>query len=442
MNAWWDMALELTSPFTLGLIAFGVASAVLYVWLRRRWARASRPATYLFPSPSHPFARGFDLLLDSRWPEVSAVLKEAVRTDPDRVLEYLELGKLCRRRDDPRRAARLFEHVLARQDLGRDERVMALYELGLSYRAMGLPEHAVRMLEQGLQLTPHHSDARRELRRTYEEMGRWEKAVAVERVRLKRREATDAHTLAALRTQQGKAAWAAGQLRDSAAHLRAALAIDPECTEAALVLGRLLLRQGKPRRALRVWDEVMHRQPEFLYLAFRDMQAAFRQVKREAEWESFLRRFIERHPHDPTGQLALAEWHETHGRPSDAVACLQRAVELDPLCREAHLALLALSRDQGLPDDVLRPYERLVQSATWLSCGRFRCRACGYSSHDPFWKCPSCAVWATPHREVPRPGDVALTAGDAPPALGHMSAEAPAPIVVARQAPAQSQSDG
>src|SRR5690606_34542910 len=134
-----------------------------------------------------------DLLLDGRWTEASAVLREAVRTDPDGILEYLELGKLFRRRDDPRRAARLFEHVLARQGLGRDECVMALYELGLSYRAMGLPEHAVMMLEQALQFAAGHHDGRCELRRTYEAMGRWEKAVAIERVRLKRREATETH---------------------------------------------------------------------------------------------------------------------------------------------------------------------------------------------------------------------------------------------------------
>ncbi|HXH12277.1 MAG TPA: tetratricopeptide repeat protein [Alphaproteobacteria bacterium] len=440
MNAWWAMARELTSPFTLGLIAFCVVGALLYVSRRRRWARASRPASSPFPPVADAFARGFDLLLDGRWPEAIALLKETVRKDPDRVLEYLELGKLFRRRDDPRRAARLFEQVLVRRELGCDERVMALYELGLSYHAMGLPEHAVRTLEQGLQLMPAHSEARRELRRIYEEMGQWDKAVAVERVRLKRGEATDAQTLAALRTQQAKAAWAAGKLRDSTAHLRAALALDPDCTEAMLVLGRLLSRQGKPRRALRVWKSLMQRRPEFLYLTFRDMQTAFGAVKSDVEWESFLRRFIERYPHDPTGQLALAEWHETHGRANEAVACLQRALEVDPLCREAHLALLALYRERDMASDVLIAYERLVQSATWLSCARFRCRACGYRSDDPFWKCPACAIWTTPYRVMPPPSSVALTAGDVGPSRSVASPDA-VPVVVARPAPAESPSE-
>jgi lipopolysaccharide biosynthesis regulator YciM len=424
MNAWWDTARELTSPFTVGLVVLFAVGAIVWVSARRRWAQSVRPSAHHFPPTSRPFERGFDLLLDNCWQGAMEVLQEAVRTDPDRVLEYLELGKLCRRRDDPRRAARLFEHILTRPELQRDERVMALYELGLAYGTMGLQEHAVVMLERVLQSAPSHSEARRALRCLYEEMGCWEKAVAVERMRLKRGESTDARTLAALRTQQGKAAWAAGTLRDSLAHLRAALALDPDSTEATLLLGRLLVRQGKARRSLRVWDGLMQRRPEFLYLAFRDMQEAFRQRHNEAAWEDFLRRFTERHPDDPTGQLALAEWYAGSGRPSDAVACLQRALDLDPLCREAHLALLALYREQGMPGEVIAPYERLAHGSTEFSCGRFCCQVCGHTGKEPFWKCPSCSTWATPQRLLPQSTSAALGRDDPPPSGGHPDAVA------------------
>jgi lipopolysaccharide biosynthesis regulator YciM len=440
MNGWWDVARELAAPFTLGLVALCVVASLVWVSLRRRRVQAWRRAMPAFPPTSGPFARGFDLLLDNRWPEAMEVLHEAVRTDPDRVLEYLELGKLFRRRDEPRRAARLFEHVLARQELGRDERLMAQYELALTYRAIGLPEDAVVQLQRVLQTVPSHSQARCKLRHIYEDMGRWEKAVEVERVRLKRREVTTARTLAALRTQQGKTAWAAGDLRASTAHLRAALALDPECVEAALVLGRLLVHQRRPRRALRVWNSMVQHQPEFLYLGFRDIQEAFRQLHKEPEWEDFLRRFTEGHPHDPTGQLALAEWYALHGRPSDAVGCLQRALDVDPLCREVHLALLAFYREQGRPSDVLDPYERLAQSSTGFSCGRFRCRTCGHTSDAPFWKCPSCAVWATPQRLLSPSHSRPLASGESPSSLGHIMPAAAAPVVAVRQAPPQAPS--
>jgi lipopolysaccharide assembly protein B len=434
MNAWWDLAPELASPFTLVLAAVLVCGAILFVAVRRRARRSGRRAPHAFPPASQPLARGFDLLLDAHWQEAADVLAGAVKADPGRVLEYLELGKLWRRQRDPGRAARMFEHLLARPKLDHAVRIAAQYELGLAYRALGLHKPAAVALERVLGADPSHRDARRELRRTHEEMGQWEMAVAIEQRRLKRGEATGPQTLAALRTQQGKVAWAAGDRRASAAHWQAALALDPHCTEAALFLGRLLLRQGKLRQAFRVWDGLAKTSPEFLYLAFRDMQEAFRQLRNEAGWEVFLRTVTERHPDDPAGHLALAEWYAASARAAEAMACLRRVLDLAPLCREAHLALIALYRDQGMSPEALDAYERLAKEAMWLRCGRFRCRACGHTLGDAFWQCPSCHVWATPERLLPPPGSLPLGPGATSHALGRVSPSA-APIVVAHAAP-------
>jgi lipopolysaccharide assembly protein B len=435
MNAWWDLSPELASPFTLVLAAVLVCGAILFVAVRRRAHGIGRRAPHAFPPASQPFAQGFDLLLDAHWQEAAGVLAGAVKADPDRVWEYLELGKLCRRQRDPGRAARMFEHLLARPTLDKAVRIAAQYELGLAYRTLGLRKPAVAALEQVLNADPSHPDARRELRRTHEEMGQWEMAVAVEQRRLKRGEATGPQTLAALRAQQGKVAWAAGDLHASMAHFQAALALDPHCTEAALFLGRLVLRQGRVRKAFRLWDGLANTNPEFLYLAFRDMQEAFRQLRNEAGWEVFLRTFTEHHPDDPAGHLALAEWYAASARPADAMACLRRALDLDPLCREAHLALIGLYRDQEISPEALDTYERLAQEARWLRCGHFRCRACGHTMGETFWKCPSCHVWAIPERLILHPGRLSVSPGQTSEALGRVSPSAAAPIVVAHDPP-------
>jgi lipopolysaccharide biosynthesis regulator YciM len=434
MNAWWDLSPELASPFTLVFAAVLVCGAILFVAVRRRARRSGRRAPHAFPPASQPLARGFDLLLDAHWQEAAGVLAGAVNADPGRVLEYLELGKLWRRQRDPGRAARMFEHLLARPTLDHAVRIAAQYELGLAYRALGFHAPAAAALAQVLGADASHQEARRELRRTYEEMGQWEMAVAIERRRLKRGEATSPQTLAALRTQQGKVAWAAGDLRASAAHWQAALALDPQCTEASLFLGRLLLRQRRLRKAFRVWDGLAKTSPEFLYLAFRDMQEAFRQLRNEAGWEVCLRTFTERHPGDPAGHLALAEWYAASARAADAMACLRRVLDRQPLCREAHLALIALYRDQGISPEALDAYERLAKEAMWLRCGYFRCRACGHTMGDAFWQCPSCHVWATPERLLPPAGGLPLGLGATPHALGRVSPST-APIVVAQDAP-------
>jgi lipopolysaccharide biosynthesis regulator YciM len=436
MNSVWNLRPEWLSAFALILVVALGGVLIALVARRRRADRLHRRHAELETVASQPFARGFDLLLDARWREATAVLREAVKTDPTRTLEYLELGKLFRRQGDPSRAARMFEQLLARPGLDRAVCIAARYELALAYHALGWQGAAATTLEQVLGIDPAHVEARRALRWIQEETGQWETAVALEMLRLQRGEATDRRTLAALLTQQGKAAWAAGNLRDGAAHLRSALAADPDCLEAALYMGRILLRQGKVPQAFQVWDGMAKARPELLFLAFRDIQSAFQELQNDTGWETFLRTFTERHPRDATGHLALAEWYESHGRVEDAVHCLRRVLELDPLCREAHEALLSLYRAQGMPGEVLDSYARLA-GATPQACGDFHCPACGHPKGEPFGKCPHCRAWATSERRIPpaQRTSRASISGDGAPSLSPSTASASTSVPMRREPP-------
>jgi lipopolysaccharide assembly protein B len=426
MNPCWGLPQDLTALPVLILAGVLVGVAIFVVVQRRRVPEAVT---------SRAFERGFDLLLEARWQDAAEVLAAAVKSDPNRTLEYLELGKLFRRQGQPGRAARLFEQLRARPGLDRRASLTALYELALSYHALGWYEPAVALLQQVLVADPACAEARQALRRMYEDRGRWENAAALELLRLKWGETRDHRTLAALLTQQGKVAWAADHLHDSAAHLRAALALDHDGTEAAIYLGRVLLRQGKLSQAFRIWDELGEARPEWLFLAFRDMQTAFRHLNNEAGWESFLHLFTERHPGDPIGHLALAEWYASCGQTQEAIHCLRQVMELDPVCREAHLGLLSLCREQGVPSEVLDSYERLAQHLAWPSGSRFRCRSCGHVDHEPCWRCTACLVWGTPERLIPQPSAMPVTSGEIVAPFSRANIDTPAPVVVTHDVP-------
>jgi lipopolysaccharide biosynthesis regulator YciM len=426
MNPWWSPPQDLTALLALILGGVCVGLVILLVVRRRRMPAAVT---------SRAFERGFDLLLEARWQDAAEVLSAAVKADPDRTLEYLELGKLFRRQGQPGRAARLFEQLSARPGLDRGLRITAQYELALSYRALGWDEPAVALFEQVLGADPACAEARRELRRLHEDSGRWEQAAALEMIRLRRGETQDHRTLAALLTQQGKVAWAADHLHESAAHIQAALALDPDCTEAAIYLGRVLLRQGKFSQAFRVWEELGEAKPEWLFLAFRDMQAAFRRLHNEAGWESFLRLFTERHPGDPIGHLALADWYAACGQTEASIHCLRQVMELDPVCREAHMGLLSLCREPGVPSATLESYERLAHHLTWPSGSRFRCRSCNHVDQEPRWRCTACHVWGTPERLIPRPSAMPVTAGAGVTPFGQTHIDTPAPVGLTPEVP-------
>lgn len=301
MNGLGDLPQEL--PVLLSILLALILAGMVLLWAvrRRRAGSLHRRNADVIGGGSSPFERGFALLLDARWQEAAALLSAAITDDPTRIPEYLELGKLFRRQGEPGRAARMFEQLLVRPELGEGARSVTQYESALAYAAMGHYADATQLLDRVLGAHPSHAEARRELRRLHEELGEWETAAALEMIRLQRGETVERRTLAALLTQQGKVSWAAGNLQDSATHLQSALTLDPDSIESALYLGRLHLRRGNIQDAFQTWDGLAKHRPEFLFLAFRDIQAAFRQRRHDTGWESFLRAFTERHPGDPTG---------------------------------------------------------------------------------------------------------------------------------------------
>jgi lipopolysaccharide biosynthesis regulator YciM len=436
MSAVWQLAPEIAFLLSI-LLALALAGMLIrWVTRRRRPHTAFRPPAGTLSGASQPFERGFDLLLDGRWQEAAHLLGAAIKDDPRRIPEYLALGKLFRRQGQPARAARMFEQVLARPDLDRAARLMALYELALAYRSLAWHTAAVELLEQVLGADPSYGAARLELRRLHEELGQWDTAAALEMIRLQRGEASERRTLAALLTQHGKATWAVGQLQDGATHLRSALAADPGSVEATLCLGRLYLQRGEVREAFHLWDGLATHRPEFLYLAFRDIQSAFRHLQNDAGWENFLRRFTERHPGDPAGHLALADYYEAHDQAEAAAHCLRRVLELDPLCREAHLALLSLYRAQGASPSILEAYAQLAKASPWTCAGRCHCLACGVARPEPLGKCPTCHAWGSAQRRIPQAHGVPIITAQTASPLEPSAPGFSIPLATKREAPA------
>lgn len=432
MNATWHLAPEIA--FLLSILLALALIGMVILWVTRRQgsgtSRRSIPDTQA--TTSQPYERGFDLLLDARWREAAQVLRTAIHDDPTRSSEYLALGKLFRRRGDPYRAARMFEQLLTRRELGNATRITAQYELALAYHSIGWSAAAAELLEQILGINPAHAEARQELRRLHEELGQWETAAALEMLRLQRGETTERRTLAALLTQQGKAAWTAGHPQQGSAHLRSALTLDPSSAEAALHLGRLYQQQEKIQEALHVWNDLAKHRPEFLYLAFRDIQDAFRQLQNDVGWERFLRAFTERHPGDPTGHLALAEWYAAGERGDEAMHHLHRVLELDPLCREAHMALLSLYRAQGAAPAMLDTYAQLAEGIPQTCAGHCRCLACGEARDEPFGKCPSCHAWGAVERKVPQAHGMPILTGRLTPPIESSSPSHFTPLTATR----------
>ena len=143
-------------------------------WLARRDGSARRSP----PEGSAPaFLRGLNYLLDEQPDKAIDVFLELAEVDGETVETHLALGSLFRRRGEVDRAIRLHQNLIARHNLSRDQRGLALFELGQDYMRAGLLDRAELLFQELVDLGLHRERALRGLLDIFQQERDWEKCL-------------------------------------------------------------------------------------------------------------------------------------------------------------------------------------------------------------------------------------------------------------------------
>ena len=88
------------------------------------------------------YFKGLNFLLNEQPDRAIEAFVEAVRVDPQTVELHFALGSLFRRRGETKRAIRMHQSLIERDDLPQDLKLQALSELGQDYLKAGLLDRA------------------------------------------------------------------------------------------------------------------------------------------------------------------------------------------------------------------------------------------------------------------------------------------------------------
>jgi tetratricopeptide (TPR) repeat protein len=128
-----------------------------------------------------------------------------------------------------------------------------------------------------------------------------------------------------------------GQLDDAVNHLRRAIALAGDFTNARVALGVALQRQGKIGEAIAVLNEAVNRDPENSW-AERNLGACLLKAGRAQEAEAHLRRATLLDPKDQQAMFGLAEALTALGRPEGADEAYRKVIEINEYSKIAELA--------------------------------------------------------------------------------------------------------
>jgi lipopolysaccharide biosynthesis regulator YciM len=337
---------------------------------------------------------GIDHLLNERPDEAIDVFIRMLEVTADTFETHLALGSLFRRRGEVDRAIRIHQNLVAREALTMEQRTHARLELARDYLHAGLLDRAEGVLKDLVADPRVRPQVLELLLDIYQQEKDWDGALAV----AGQLEAVDGEPINALNAQflceQALQAIADGRPAAAREYLERALAADPGCARASIILGDVLRDAGDSQAALACYARVEQQDADRLPEVLEPMAECHRRDGRPDRMIDYLNGLIARHesiaPVLLQAELLTAEQgapaavdflvHQFRTRPS--VYGLARLIDLGLVETGSHEAVLL----QGL---------RKLADALRDSAARYSCSRCSFSGKSLHWQCPGCRRWDT-----------------------------------------------
>lgn len=373
---WWLLALPLF--FALGWLAARIDIRQVVSESR------SLPQAYL---------TGLNCLLNDQQDKAIDAFTDAVKIDPQTIELHFALGSLFRRRGDTTRATRVHQNLVDREDLSDTQRLEALAALGQDYLKAGLLDRAEAVFLK-LRGTRYDESSTRYLLEIYQQEKDWAKAIEVAKA-LPDNQSVHWRTEVSNFYCELASTALANSMRDAARqHIDDALAINRRCVRASVLMGDLLVFEGRDEDAVEAWKRVENQDPEYLALVGERVMAASVRLGRGEQGLVLLRAWQEKHPSVDLLDQVFKWVLEAQGA-QVAYDLVREELKRNPtllglekLLEAANLTALPEQRgDVELVKQLIHTHTRRV--------ARYRCAACGFKSRQFHWRCPACGGWET-----------------------------------------------
>ncbi|AYH45156.1 lipopolysaccharide assembly protein LapB [Azoarcus sp. DN11] len=376
IELWWFLALPLF--FALGWLAARIDI--------RQVVHESRalPRSYL---------SGLNFLLNEQQDKAIDAFIEAVKIDPQTIELHFALGSLFRRRGETDRAIRMHLNLVDREDLSEEQRVQALAELGQDYLKAGLLDRAEAVFVQ-LRASQLNDLAMRYLLEIYQQEKDWARAVEAAKALPDHESVLWRKEVANFYCELATSALASSKFEETQKYLDEAFSINRRCVRASLVLGDLVVAQGRHEEAIEVWKRVESQDPIYLALVAERIMDAHAKLGRVEQGQTLLRSWLERHPSlDLLDEVFHWELEKQGSRAAyDLVREeLRRNPTLLGLDKLLEAALLHAPSEQRGDIELVK---QLIHGHT-RRVARYRCAECGFKARQFQWRCPACGGWET-----------------------------------------------
>jgi lipopolysaccharide biosynthesis regulator YciM len=301
-------------------------------------------------------------VLDQNLDGAEEALARAVCSNADGIESYLALARLYRMRGEIGRAIRVHQNLLLREDLRKEQRLMALAGLGADFRRGGFEDRAIACYEDVLLDDKRDLGSLRALVQLYAQVGRYSQAIECRR-RLTRLEGSDrGDEEARLYAEMAKAQYAEGDHDAARRSTKKALRWNKRCVAAWVLLGDLEAERGRAKAALAAWSEVPRMDRASGPLVYAKLEATYAALGRIRDFEAFVRGLLEEQPEDVRARRALATLLSARGDIDASISELNRLLGVDSDDLETRAALGRIVLSDGRVHEAAREYGLMIDA--------------------------------------------------------------------------------
>ncbi|TDJ17272.1 MAG: lipopolysaccharide assembly protein LapB [Gammaproteobacteria bacterium] len=362
-------------------------------WLYGRHGNTSLGTSY--KDRLHPeYFKGLNYVLNEQPDKAIEVFVKMLEVDSETVETHLALGNLFRRRGEVDRAIRIHQNLIARPNLNKEQRALALLELGMDYMRSGLFDRAESLFIELVEIGLYSVAAFTELLDIYQQEKDWENAIKTAR----RLELSSGRSLkeniAHFYCEQANELQNHGHDRGARELLKKAINIDANCVRASLIEAGIFKEEGKFKQAIRVYKRVERQDAEYIPEAVTPLLECYRQLEKLDEFRDYLRTIVDTHG-GITPMIMLVELIAEQDDEEEAIKYITTELKKRPTVRGVdRLIEYALIPAQGKAKDDLMTIKDLTGK---LLEDRpiYQCNHCGFDAKALHWQCPSCKNWNT-----------------------------------------------
>ena len=361
-------------------------------WIARKNEYRKSPEAVTAMNPD--YFKGLNYVLNEQPDKAIEVFIKMLEVDSETIETHLALGNLFRRRGEVDRAIRIHQNLIARPNLDKDQRSLALLELGMDYMRSGLLDRAEGLFKQLMNMNAHVTMASRQLLSIYQQEKDWVNAIVYAR----RLEAISADgfdpVIAQYYCELTSEYLSNGDVKAARENLRKALNRDPRCVRASILEAEMLQTQSKYKSALKAYKRVEKQDVEYISEVIEPMLSCYRNLGQMHEAKEYLSDILRKYG-GISCLLSLTELIIEEQGEEEGLKFISMQLSKRPTVKGVDKLLeYVMAKADGEIRDNLCTIKELTAKLL-VNRSFYRCHQCGFDAKLLHWHCPSCKNWGS-----------------------------------------------